>query len=291
MSSAQVYLDGHFLPLTEARVSVEDRGFLFGDGVYEVLRASAGRLYEEEAHWRRLASSCREVALTLPEGLPAGGLRALALELLARNGLGEGEATVYLQLTRGAAPRTHHFPPPGTRPTLYLSAAAFAPPWEARTRGVQAITLPDVRWSRCNIKSINLLPNTLAKQRAREAGAAEAVFVRDGVLTEGASTTVFAVLDGALVTHPNGPHILPGVTRDVVLALARAAGIPVHERPLRLEEREHFDELFVASTTLDLAPVVALDGQPVGAGRPGPVTRALQQAFYAAQGVTPPTLG
>jgi D-alanine transaminase len=231
------------------------------------------------------------VGLSLPLGLPEGGLRALALELLARNGLSGSEATVYLQLTRGAAPRTHHFPPPGTRPTLYLSASDFVPPWEARSQGMKAITHPDVRWSRCNIKSINLLPNTLAKQRAREAGAAEAVLVRDGVLTEGASTTVFAVLDGALCTHPNGPHILPGITRDVVLALARAAGIPVHERPVRLEERERLQELFVASTTLDLAPVVALDGLPVGMGRPGPVTRALQRAFYAAQGLAAPPLG
>jgi D-alanine transaminase len=285
MSERQVYLDGQFVPLSEARVSVEDRGFLFGDGVYEVLRASAGRLYAEEAHWRRLESSCREVALPLPDE----DLRARVRELLERNALSAGEATVYLQLTRGAAsPRTHHFPPAGTRPTLYLSASPFTHPWEAREEGARAITHPDVRWSRCNIKSINLLPNTLAKQRAKEAGALEAVLVRDGVLTEGASTSVLAVIDGAVCTHPNGPFILPGVTRDVVLALAREAGLPVHERPVRLEERERLTELFIASTTLDVVPVVTLDGLQVGAGRPGPVTRALQRAFYAAQGIAPP---
>jgi len=290
MSGPQVYLDGQFLPLSEARVSVEDRGFLFGDGVYEVLRASAGRLWTEEAHWRRLASSCREVALSLPDGLGEPALHGLVLELLERNGLSAGEATVYLQLTRGAAPRTHHFPPAGTRPTLYLSASPFTPPWEAREQGVHAITQPDVRSLRCNIKSINLLPNLLAKQRAKEAGATEAVLVRDGVLTEGASTSVLAVIGGAVCTHPDGPFILPGITRDVVLALARDAGLPVSERPVRLEERGRFEELFLASTTLDVVPVVALDGLPIGAGRPGPVTRALQRAFYRAQGVVPPRL-
>lgn len=285
MSERQVYLDGQFLPLSEARVSVEDRGFLFGDGVYEVLRASSGTLYAEAAHWRRLTSSCREVALALPDT----DLHALTLELLERNGLSGSEATVYLQLTRGAAsPRTHHFPPEGTRPTLYLSAAPFTHPWEARAQGVRAITHPDVRWGRCHIKSINLLPNTLAKQRAVEAGATEAVLVRDGVVTEGASTSVLAVIDGALRTHPDGPSILPGITRDVVLALARQAGVPVQERPVRLAERERFSELFIASTTLDVVPVVTLDGLPVGTGRPGAVTRSLQRAFYAAQGVVPP---
>lgn len=284
----RVYLNGEYLPKTEARVSVDDRGFLFGDGVYEVTRALRGRLFAEAAHWRRLESGLTALRIRPPEGFGMEALRALSERLLRENGLHEGDATVYVQLTRGAAPRVHAFPSPETPPTVYATVAPFQVPWDVRRRGVAAITHPDQRWARCDLKTVNLLPNVLAKQHAKEAGAWEAVLVRDGVVTEGASTNVLGVVDGQLYTHPNGPRILPGVTRDVVLGLARELGLRVHEVPLRLEERHRWQELFLTGTTTDVQPVGSLDGTPVGNGQPGPITRALQAALHHHMGMEVP---
>lgn len=283
-----VYLNGEFLPLEQARVSVEDRGFLFGDGVYEVTRALPGGLFAEAAHWERLQRGIAELRLTTPEGFSKARVREISERLLEANGLAGRQATVYLQLTRGAAPRNHGFPPPGTPPTLYMSASPFQVPWAQRKDGVSAMTHPDLRWARCDLKTVNLLPNILAKQRAREAGVFEALLVRDGVITEGASTSVFAVMEGALLTHPKDPHILPGVTRDIVLELAHGLGLKVHERPVRVDERERLEEVFLAGTTTDVQPVVAVDGGRVGDGRPGPVTRKLQEALLQRMGMEPP---
>lgn len=283
-----VYLNGQFLPSHEARVPVDDRGFLFGDGVYEVTRALGGRLFAEEAHWRRLETGLAELRIQPPPDFTRERVRAISERLLAENALTGGEATVYLQVTRGAAPRTHAFPPAGTAPTVYLSASPFQVPWETRQRGVSAITLPDLRWGRCDIKTVNLLPNILAKQQAKEAGAWEAVLVREGVVTEGASTTVLVVMEDTLFTHPKGPQVLPSVTRDVVLELARDLQLHVVERPVRLDERPQWEELLLVGTTTDVQPVVSLDGQPVGEGRPGPITRQLQKALYQHMGVSWP---
>jgi D-alanine transaminase len=281
----RVYLNGEYLPRHEARVSVEDRGFLFGDGVYEVTRALGGRLFEEEAHWRRLEWGLGQLRIAPPEGFGRESVRAISERLLQDNGLADADATVYVQVTRGVAPRTHGFPPPGTPPTVFLSASALQVPWELRARGVAAITHPDWRWARCDIKTVNLLPNILAKQRALEAGAWEALLVRDGVVTEGSSTSVFAVVGGELHTHPRDTRILPGVTRDVVIALARERGLRVHETPPRLEERPRWEELLLVGTTTDVQPVVSLDGAPVGEGRPGPVGRSLQTVLYQRMGL------
>jgi D-alanine transaminase len=287
-----VYLDGQFLPAHAARVSADDRGFLFGDGVYEVTRFVEGRPFEEEAHWRRLSRGLSELRIPLPEGLTREALAALSARLLADNGLLQGHATVYLQVTRGApSPRAHAFPAPGTPPTVYATAAPLEVPWALRHAGVRAVTRPDLRWARCDLKTVNLLPNVLAKQEAKEAGAFEAVLVREGVLTEGASTSVLVVMEGALLTHPHGPRILPGVTRDVLVRLGRAAGLRVVERPVLLEERGRFEELLLAGTTTDVQPVVALDGAPVGDGRVGPVGRQLQAALYREMGVPVPPAG
>jgi D-alanine transaminase len=280
-----VYLNGEFLPRSKALISVEDRGFLFGDGIYEVTRALEGRLFEEEAHWRRLEGGMEQLALPRPEGFGMEAVRGIARRLLQENGLAEADATVYLQLTRGVAPRTHGFPPPGTPPTLYIATTALQVPWELRQRGVKAITHPDLRWGRCDIKTVNLLPNVLAKQRAHELGAWEALLVRDGVITEGSSTSVFVVVGGQLYTHPKGPHILPGVTRDVVLSLAGELGLHLHETPPRVEERHRWDELLLVGTTTDVQPVVTLDGAPIGEGHPGAVCRALQAALYRRMGM------
>ena len=223
----------------------------------------------------------RELELCWPEGLDAPGLRAVSERLLHENGLVEGEAVVYAQITRGAAPRTHAFPPSGTPPTVYVAAGPFTPIDALRARGAGAITVPDIRWGRCDLKTIQLLPNVLAKQRAAGADAFEAIQVRDGVVTEGASTNVFAVLNGVVRTHPADRHILAGVTREIVLELARDLGLTLREHPIAMAELSQASELFVTGTTTDVMPVVRLDGRPVGAGRPGPVARQLYAGLRA----------
>ena len=270
-----VYLNGSYLDSTAARVSVEDRGFVFGDGVYEVTRALGGRLFASDRHIRRLERGMRELELRWPEGLDGEGLRAVSGRLLRENGLMDGEATVYAQITRGAAPRTHVFPPSGTPPTVYVAANRFNRPDDLRGRGAAAITVEDVRWGRCDLKTIQLLPNALAKQRAARADAFDAIQVRDGVVTEGANTNVFAVLDGVVRTHPLGPRILGGITREIVLEIVRDLPLAAREEPIMAAELAQASEVFLTGTTTDVMPVVRLDGRPVGAGRPGPVARQL----------------
>lgn len=279
--AAVAYLDGEYLPRAEARVSADDRGFLFGDGGYEVTRAIDGRLFEAERHRVRLARTLGGLRIDFPDAEIAA-LDEVAMRLLTDNDLLQGEATVYVQVTRGAAlPRTHHFPPKGTRPTVYLAAQRFVPPAGLRERGASVITVPDIRWSRCDLKSVNLLPNAMAKQQAVEAGCDEALFVRDGVVMEGAHTNVCFVLDGELRTAPLTNYILGGVTRDVVLALAAEAGIPVREYPLHREEVARASEAFLTSTTSDVLPVVRIDDAAVGDGTPGPVSRRLLELLQA----------
>ena len=278
-----VYLNGEFVPPDRALIPVNDRGFLFGDGIYEVTRVVRGRPFEPERHARRLRRGVDGLRIALPAGAE-DELTRVAERLIAENGLTDGEATVYVQVTRGAAPRTHQFPPPGTPPTVYVGTARFAPPDAVRARGAAVVTYPDIRWGRCDLKSVNLLPNVLAKQAAVEAGAFEGVFVRDGVVTEGAQTTVFAVIGGALRTHPLGERILPSVTREVVLELAAALGVPAREDAVTLDELRAADEAFLASTTADVMPVVAVDGHTLGTGAPGPVSRRLVDAISARLG-------
>lgn len=285
-----VYLDGQFLPKDEARVSVDDRGFLFGDGVYEVTRALGGRLFEEAAHWERLQSGLRDIAIG-SEHVDRGQIREIYEHLLAENGLGDADATVYLQITRGSAPRTHAFPNPRRKPTIYAFAAPFTIPGDLRRKGVDAITHPDIRWARCDIKTINLLPNVVAKQRAVEAGAWESVLVRDGAITEGSSTNVFGVINGELRTYPKSNYILPGITRDVVLRLAAERGIPVRERPIFVEEIGALEELFLTGTTTDIQPIVRLDGRPIGDGVVGGVVTTLQESLMELMGTEIPAVG
>lgn len=274
-----VYLNGDYLPSDRATISVDDRGFLFGDGVYEVTRVLRGRTVEPGRHRQRLERGLRALAIEVAAP-QLDALDAVAARLIEENGLADADAMIYLQITRGAAfPRTHQFPPAGTRPTIYLSAAPLAGKDELRARGATAITVPDVRWARCDLKTVNLLPNALARQQAAAAGAYEALFVRDGVLLEGSQTNLFAVVDGELRTAPRTNYILPGVTRDVVLELARAAGLQVREFPILLDEVARATELFVTSTTSDVMPIVRLDGREVGDGVPGAVAGQLYAAF------------
>jgi D-alanine transaminase len=276
--SPTVYFNGAFIPKDEVRISPDDRGFLFADGVYEVARAYGGRLFELDAHLRRMANGIAALEIA---GVEALSLREVFTRLLALNGLEAADATVYAQVTRGAAPRTHWFPTTPVPPTVYAEARPFAPRADAAV-GISVITAPDVRWARCDIKTVGLLPNCLANQRARAAGALEAVFVRDGVALEGTSSSFFAVVDGEVRTAPTSNYILPSISRAVVLRLCDKAGLPHRQTPVFVEDLPRASELFMAGTTLEVMPVVQIDGRPVGDGAPGPVATKLQGMFRAA---------
>lgn len=267
-----VYLNGRLTPRAQAMLSIDERGFLFGDAVYEVVRALQGRFVEPERHLARLARSLREISLPPPEL----DLVTVATELLRRNDLAEREAVIYAEISRGAAQRQHAFPPSGVRPTVLMTVTPFVPRPELAERGVAVITQPDLRWHRCDIKSVNLLANVLAGQRASEAGAFEAILLRDGVVTEATRSNVFAVVDGVLRTHPTGPEILAGVTREVVLELATRASVPVSQDAVTAAELAGAAEVFLTGTTTDVMPVVAIDGRRVGDGQPGPVSQQLR---------------
>ena len=270
------YLNGHYLPHEEVHISPSDRGFLLADGTYEVIRAYGGRLFKLDAHLERLARSLRELGIA---GLEAASLGPVAGRLIRENGLTGGDATVYLQVTRGAGSRSRAFPDPPIPPTVYGLPSAFVPLTEQQQAGIKVALLPDIRWARCDIKSISLLPTVLAGQRAKELGVEEAVFVRDGAVTEGTHTNFAAVLDGTLVTPPRSQYVLAGVTRQAVLDLCRELSIPYDEFPILEPWLGRAQECMALSTFLEVTPVVEIDGRPVGDGRPGPITRRLQQAF------------
>ena len=259
------YFNGEFLPREDVRVSPDDRGFLFSDGVYEVLRAYGGRLFEVERHVDRLACSLAAMRIG---GVSAADLAPVFHDLLARNDLSAADALVYLQVTRGAAPRTHRYPDPPVPPTVYAYAWAFSPDHAAED-GARAITVPDQRWARCDIKTVALIPNCMANEQARNAAAAEAIFVRDGVALEGTHTNLFAVFRGVVRTSPLTNYILPGVTRAVVLELCGEAGFEVAEEPIFADELYRADEIFVVGTTAEVTPIVDLDDRAIGSGRPG----------------------
>jgi len=274
-----VYLDGEFVPEAEATVSVNDRGFLFGDGVYEVVRVYNGELYLWEPHMDRLRRGLRELRIDYTD--IAALLRA-AERLIAENGI-DDDGTLYLQVTRGAAPRKHAFPPAGTPPTVYAVARPLTPHPEAMfLDGVDAITVPDNRWARCDIKSIALLPNVMANQQAHAADAFEALFVRDGIVIEGSHSNLWGVHRGRLITYPAGNYILSGISRGRVFEIADELGIEAAEDIIRYDELYDIDELFLSGTTTEIMPIVRVDGREIVDGEPGPVTRRVQDAFRAA---------
>jgi D-alanine transaminase len=285
-------LDGTLLPLGEARVSVLDRGFMFGDGVYEVVQLQGARPLFLEEHLARFHRSLAALRIAVD----GARLRDDIARVIAGAGLADG--TVYWQATRGAPPVRAHafqtrgepnpfedaFPPSSVPPTVFIYAMPLGDDHDAeREEGCRAITFADLRWARCDVKSLNLLGNVLAAQAAKEAGAFEAILVRDGgTVSEGSHSNVFAVVDGRLRTMPEGPAILSGITRGVVLSLARARGLPVEERAVTVGELGRASELLLTGTTTEVMPVVLLDGRAVGDGRPGPVTRLLQRAYAGA---------
>lgn len=269
------FLNGTFVPLAEARVSVEDRGFLFGDGVYEVVRTYAGAPFLLGPHLDRLARSMAAVRI-VPDWSRAD-LEGWIAEAVQRALY--PEAKIYVQVTRGAAPREHRFP---DVPVTTLVAVTPILPLAQKTQdeGVAVISTPDLRWGRCDVKSLQLLPNVLARQEAADAGAFEALLTGPGgVVNEGAGSNLFAVVDGALVTPALGPRILAGVSRGYVLDLARGMGLSTEERDLYLAEVYDAGEVLLSGTTIEVVGVVRVDGRVVGDGRPGPVTRRLAGAF------------
>ena len=273
-----VYLNGEFLPLAEARVPVLDRGFIFGDGVYELVPVYSGKPFRLDAHLRRLQASLDGIRLANPHGVEAW--RELILQLIALQDF--ADQSVYIQITRGVAPRDHAFPK-GVPPTVFMFAQPLvAASAEQKAAGVCAITAVDNRWLRCDIKAISLLANILLRQQAVEAGCAETVMLRDGFLTEGAASNVFVVNNGVLLAPPPSTLMLTGVTYDVVLELAASHGIPSEVRAIAEAEVRTADELWMTSSTKEIMAIVKLDGEPVGAGAPGPLARqmdALYQTF------------
>lgn len=275
--SRVAYVNGRYVPHRAAMVHVEDRGYQFADGVYEVVTVRGGRLIDEEPHLDRLDRSLGELRIASP--MTRGPLKVVLREVLRRNGVTDG--IVYLQVTRGVARRDHPFPA-RAEPALVVTAARKRPPARAAIeQGVAARSVPDIRWKRCDIKSVSLLPNVLAKQQAREAGAYEAWLVDDeGRVTEGASTNAWIVTrDGELVTRPTGDDILAGITRASVAKLAQARGMRFVERPFTLDEAKAAREAFITSATSFVLPIVKIDDAVIGNGRAGSIALALADLY------------
>jgi D-alanine transaminase len=279
------YVNGRYLPHAQAQVHIEDRGYQFADGVYEVILIHDGRLIDEEPHLDRLGYSLDELRIPWPMARPA--LRLVLRELVARNGMAHG--TVYLQVTRGVAARDHKFPAHAA-PSLVATTKRQKPaPAGALSVGVAVITQPDIRWRRCDIKSVSLLPNILGKQAAAEAGAFEAWLVDgDGFITEGSSTNAWIVTRiGRLITRNLSAAILSGITRLSVLQLVQSQGIVFEERRFSVAEAKEAAEAFLTSTTSLVLPVTRIDGQAIGDGKPGPLTLKLRDGYLRHLAVPP----
>ncbi len=269
------FVNGKWSSISAAKVSVEDRGFQFGDGIYELIRTYGGQVFHIHEHLARLEASAKEIEITLPY---SGDQLERVIRLGCRKS-GFSDVKIYIQVTRGAAPRLHSFPKK-VKPTVVMTFREFEPlPLKLREEGVAIISVPDIRWARCNVKSLNLLPNVMGREQALRAGAFEAVFVRDGKVTEGAGSNLFAVIGKKIITPPAGPYILSGITREVVLQIGKENGLEMVEKELKLAQLYAADELFLTGTTVEVLPVIRLDGKPIGAGRPGEKTKFLSRAF------------
>jgi len=274
-----IYLNGEWMPIEQARIPVLDRGFIFGDGVYEVIPSYSGNPFRLREHLARLQSSLDAVRMDNPYSVERWD--ALVREIVAKNSW--EDQGVYLQVTRGVAPRDHAFPK-GVKPTVFMmSNPLTTPAQELRERGVAAVTIADNRWLRCDIKSVSLLANCLLRQDAVDAGATEAVLLREGFLTEGSASNIFVVRNGVILTPPKSNFILPGITYDVVIELARANRLPLEIRQVSEAEVRDADELWLTSSTKEVLPISSLDSKPVGhganAGKPGPVGARMYQLY------------
>jgi D-alanine transaminase len=274
------FVNGAFMLLAEAKVSIEDRGFQFGDGIYEVVRTYKGRPFALDAHLTRMERSAMALDLTQPYSKSEWtdhvleGIRRAVYP----------EAKIYIQVTRGVAPRDHAYPVE-VSPTVVMTVREFHPlDRSVQSAGVEAMTTEDIRWGRCDIKSINLLANVLARQQAKQAQVFEAILIKAGLVTEGAVSNVMVVKGGVVVTAPEGPRILSGVTRAVVLDLALSEGLPVQERFVSQADLYDADEVFLSGTTVEVLAVVRIDGKIIGDGRPGPITQRLAARFTSRVG-------
>jgi D-alanine transaminase len=272
------YINGEFLPKNEIKISPDDRGFLFADGVYEVVRWYEGFFYDMDSHLTRLHRSLRELRIIWPD---SEIFSSIAGDLIKRNKLENQPAMVYFQVTRGAARRTHFFPSPEVIPTVYATAWGFVPDSQSKEYGIKVMVKEDIRWSRCDIKSVALLPNTLSFQEAHENGLKECIFVRNGFVTEGSHSNIFFVIEKTLYTHPEANQVLSGVTRKNVLRLAREAGIKIREEALPEKKLRFTEEAFITNTSAEVTPVTEIGGNTIGEGVPGPVTKLIREKFDA----------
>ncbi|MFT5391030.1 MAG: D-alanine transaminase [Gammaproteobacteria bacterium] len=272
-----VFLNGTYLPREQAMVSVEDRGFLFADAIYESTPVYRGRLFLYDRHMKRLERGLGVLRIDYDVSVMA----EIHDKLIVESGLAEVPlGYIYVQITRGVAPRGHAFPKTSPTPTVYAFAGSMAPPTRERwDEGFDAITVPDRRWARADVKTTALTANVLAQQAAVEAGVSDAVLVRDGMAMEGSHNNLFAVLNGVVVTAPASNYILHGITRGYVIELAQELGLPLEERPLPVEELMQADEVFYTGTTTEIRPTVRIDGKPVGTGQPGPISRQLYELY------------
>jgi D-alanine transaminase len=272
-----VFLNGKFMPLEEATIPVLDRGFIFGDGVYEVIPVYSGRAFRLNEHLRRLQASLDGIRLTNPH--TAEEWTSLINELIARNA-GEDQY-LYLHITRGVAKRDHAFPQPPVKPTVFMMSSPLPqPPADLLAAGVSAVTATDNRWLRCDIKAISLLPNVLLRQMAVDAGCAETILIRDDkFMTEGAASNIFVVNNGHLLAPPKDNLMLPGITYDVMLEIATANRIPFQVRKIAKSEIFNADELLLTSSTKEVLPITRVDGKPVGNGKPGPMFARMHSLY------------
>lgn len=271
----KVFINGEFLNEKDAKVSYEDRGYVFGDGIYEYIRAYEGKLFTVKEHFERFLRSANEIGLDL--GYTVDELIDLVRQLLNENNVKNGG--IYIQATRGVAPREHSFPTPPTKPVIMAFTKSYDRPYEQLENGVYGVTTEDIRWLRCDIKSLNLLGNVLAKEYAVKYNATEAIQHRGQTVTEGASSNVYAIKDGAIYTHPINNFILNGITRRVIKWIAEDYGIPFKEETFTVDFLKNADEVIISSTSAEVMPVIKVDGDDIGNGKVGDVTRKLQEGF------------
>ena len=274
MDNKIVYLNGQYLPLNEAKVSVLDRGFLFGDGIYEVIPSYSGHPFHFEQHMERLENSLSSIRLANPHDRPQW------LEILMPLLDAHLDQSIYLQITRGVADKRDHAFPENTPPTVFAMSSTIAPFTEVDS-GAKAISIDDSRWQLCNVKATTLLANILLRQQAVEKGCAEAILVKDGYVTEGAASNIFAVIDGILITPPKSHEILPGITRDVILEIAGENNIPYSEDIISLDALKTAGEIWLTSSTREIIPVVQLDDETIANGKPGPIWQTMNRLFQA----------
>ncbi|HUV01107.1 MAG TPA: D-amino-acid transaminase [Bacteroidales bacterium] len=272
------YFNGKLLPKSEIKISPDDRGFLFADGIYEVVRWYEGSFYDMTSHLSRFKRSMRELRINWAD---ADMFPSIAQDLIKQNNLLTQPAMVYFQVTRGVAKRTHHFPSTEVNPTLYACAWGFVPDIDSIKAGIKVMLKEDIRWSRCDIKSVALLANTISFQEACENGLKECIFVRNGFITEGTRSNIFFVIDKTLYTHPESNWVLSGVTRKNILRIAQDAGINIREEALEEKRLRFTQEAFITNTSAEITPVIDIGGNSIGEGVPGPVTRLIIEKFNA----------